>query len=575
DFAIHVIDQVGNYDEIYDRHFPELERDRNELWTDGGLLYSPPFSGSTFEVELEENDNRDLLADILERGTLKMGFSEGDYPGFKTQDFAGNYVGFDIDLGRAIAAALFGDASKLEVHNQSFKDGFANTANGVVDMSAMGITQNVIRDATLGIDFTPTYLYTGQGVMVRNDSGINMFPDLIGRRIGVTSTTTGLQNLQDAMDEFGGNFTLVPFDSSEQLFTAYDQGTIDAVSTDIAILSARISTLSNPDEHRVLDDVLSKEPLSMIVDENQSEWADVVRWVTHALVQAEEYGITSENIDALLAANTDDNHHNNSNLAIRQFLGIEGAVGKPLGIPDDFVINMIKAVGNYGEIYERNFGSDVLRRGLNELSVNSGLQVAAPFGNAHNDLVLKGTQKRDRLEGENGHDLIIGRKGNDVLIDWAGNGILRGDNGHDRLMGNKGDDELLGGSGHDVLKGGEDRDTLLGGNGNDRLMGGNDNDQLFGGDGDDLLRGGAGNDRLVAGDGNNVLIGGAGRDRYLFSASGYTVVKTFDAEEDSFKIRGVGNAGPLEFIQNGEDTEVLLGEKAIALFTNTDASAFS
>jgi len=379
DFAVNVIKQVGNYGEIYDRHFSGVERDRNLPWTEGGLLYSPPFSGSPIDTALVDNDNRNLLAEVLQRGSLKLGLP-GNNPGFATQLDSGEYVGFDVDLGRAIAAAVFGDVSKLEIQVQSFQDSFDNTANGVVDVSAMGITQNLLRDASLGIDFSPTYLYTGQGVLVKADSGISLLPALNGRRIGVLEGATALQNLQDTLGELGATFIPVPFTTSNEMFAAYEQGQIDAVSTDLTILSSRIPTLSNPSEHQILDDVLSKEPLALITDENQSEWSDVVRWITYALVQSEEYGITSANIDELIANNTDSNLDNDSNTAIRQFLGLEGNLGESLGLPNNFAVNVIKAVGNYGEIYDRHFSSNVLRRGSNKLAAEFGLQYAPPFG---------------------------------------------------------------------------------------------------------------------------------------------------------------------------------------------------
>ncbi|MGF1498211.1 MAG: LamG-like jellyroll fold domain-containing protein, partial [Elainellaceae cyanobacterium] len=382
DFAVNVIRQVGSYDEIFESTLSGLDRDRNLLWSDGGLLYSLPFSGTAIEgIELENNDGRDLLQEIQQRGQVRVGI-RGNSPSFAMQQPDGTFAGFDIDLARALAAAVFGDADRIEFVMQSFNEGFANTANGVVDVSAMGITHNLVRDAALGIDYSPTYLYTGQGVLVRENSGINVLAALNGRRIGVRNGSTSLQNLENASAEFGVTFVPVEYDTNDELFAAYESGEIDAVSTDLAILATRIPTLSNPDDHRLLDEVLSKEPLALILDENQSGWADVVRWVIQALVQAEEYGITSENVEEMLAQNTDDNPDNDSSRAIRHFLGLQGKVGQSLGLPNDFVVNVIKAVGNYGEIYDRHFGSSLLRRDLNELYGDFGLQHALPFADA-------------------------------------------------------------------------------------------------------------------------------------------------------------------------------------------------
>ncbi|MEM6400848.1 MAG: transporter substrate-binding domain-containing protein, partial [Cyanobacteria bacterium P01_D01_bin.116] len=384
-FAVNIIKQIGNYGEIFQRHFDDLERDapkeplreRNFTWIDGGLLYSPPFSGKSIESNLIENDNRNLLKDVLERGYLKIGLPNNN-PGFAIQKENGEFDGFDVDLGKAIAAALFGDASKLEIKLQSFNDSFANTANGIVDVSAMSITHNIVRDASLGIDFSPTYLYTGQGILVRNDSAINNIPGLNGRKVGILAGSTALQNLEDAAIEFGAIIIPVEFATNDEMFAAYEKKEIDAVSTDQTILAARIPTFSNSEEHFILDEILSKEPLALITDENQSDWADVIRWVYNSLVLAEEYYITKDNIDQFIAENTDNNLENDDIYAIRQLLGLEGNIGEALGLPNDFVVKAIKAVGNYGEIYERHFDSDILYRENNDLASNYGLQYALP-----------------------------------------------------------------------------------------------------------------------------------------------------------------------------------------------------
>ncbi|MEG4321124.1 MULTISPECIES: transporter substrate-binding domain-containing protein [unclassified Microcoleus] len=501
DFAVNVIKQVGNYAEIYDRHFPGVERDRNLLWNEGGLLYSPPFSGTKIDATLIDNDDRNLLADVLQRGTLKLGLP-GNNPGFTVKDANGEFVGFDVDLGRAIAAALFGDPTKLEIQVQSFKDSFANTANGVVDVSAMGITQNLVRDASLGVDFSPTYLYTGQGVLVRDNSGISVLPTLNGRRVGILEGATSLQNLQDALSKYGSTFIPVKFATNDQMFAAYDKAEIDAVSTDLTILSARIPTLSNPAQHRILDEVLSKEPLGLITDENQSEWADVVRWVYNTLVQAEEYGITSANIDELITKNTDSNSANDSNSAIRQFLGLEGNIGKALGLPNDFAVKAIKAVGNYGEMYDRHFNSNVLRRDSNALAADFGLQYSPPFSGTTVNNTVTGTEGNDLLNGNGEDNSLNGNKGNDTLYGGQGNDTVWGGKGNDILFGGKGNDILFGGKGSDTLNGNAGDDLLNGGKGNDILFGGKGNDTLNGGAGDDLLNGGKGRDIFVLTPGN-------------------------------------------------------------------------
>ncbi len=380
DFVTNIIKQVGNYGEIYNRNFPGLERDRSHLWDNDGLLYSPPFAGTVPDkFTLTNNDNRNLLQEIKERGKVKLGVT-GNSPGFAVQQANGEWQGFDIELGKAVAVAVFGDPNQLEVGVvQNFSQGFDDVANGAIDIFAAGITNNLVRDAARGVDFSPTYLYTGQDFLVRKDSGISFISDLNGRTIGLTSSTSGLQNIQDYITEIGGNFIPQIFATTAEMFDAYNRGEIDAISTDQTIIAGLIPTLANPDDHKLLNDVISKEPLALAIDENQSAWGDLVRWVTYSLVQAEELGISSENIQNLVAINTDSDPTNNSTDEIRTFLGIDSNIGKGLGISNDFVVNIIKAVGNYGEIYKRNFNSSILGRDENELYLDYGLQYSPPF----------------------------------------------------------------------------------------------------------------------------------------------------------------------------------------------------
>lgn len=510
DFSVNIIKQVGNYGEIYQRHFPELDRDRNLLWNEGGLLYSPPFSGQSIDSNLVDNNDRNVLEEVVDRGFLKLGLPRSN-PGFAVQQPNGEFVGFDVDLGRAIAAALFGDPNQLEIDVQSFKESFANTANGVVDVSAMSITNNLVRDGSLGVDFGPTYLYTGQGVLVRENSGISVLPALNGRRVGTLEGATSLQNLQDALEEFGATFIPVTFATNDEMFAAYEQGDIDAVSTDLTILSARISTLSNPEEHQILDEVLSKEPLALIIDENQSQWGDVVRWVYNTLVQAEELGITSQNIDELIAQNST----NESNPAIRQLLGLEGNIGEALGLPNNFAVKVIKAVGNYGEIYERHFNSEVLRRDSNELATDFGLQYALPFADlstSTQSIPMIGSDSADKLQGN--------AEANVIDTETAKN-TVRGGEGNDWLNGDRGSDSLLGGKGNDTIQGGKGNDFLSGALGNDVLAGNLGDDTLIGGWGEDWLEGGEGRDTFV-----------------LMPSSGIDAIADFSISQDLLLLAG-------------------------------------
>ena len=535
DFAYNIVKLVGNYDEIYDRHFPDLERDRNLLYSDGGLLYSPPFSGSFDEdnATIIDNDDRDLLQEIKDRGILKLGIN-GQNPGFSFPDENGSYIGFDVDLGKAIAVAVFNDSNKIEfVEREDRVTWLTNVANGVVDVTAAQVTQNLVRDGKAGVDFISPYLYTGQGFLVRKDSGILNLATLNGHEVGLFSGTTAEQNLQDAMKEYGGTFIPVYYDNLDEMLAGYAQGDIDAIINDLPLLGGLIDTFSNPDEHLLLDDVISKEPLSMVVDENQSDWKDAVSWVQYGLLQAEVYGITQDNIDQILADNTDSNPDNDSDISTRIFLGIEGNAGELLGLENDYMVNVIKAVGNYGEIYERHFDSDILPRDFNQLSGDFGLQIPYPQGitvNPTNDVSI------------NNEPPVFGSLGNETLDA----GIDPGFDGTD--------DIVFGGSGNDLI------DTVAGTGGN-RVYGQSGNDTLTLG-GNDRAFGGTGDDRFFLLGGDNIVTGGAGADQFWIAnaeipESPHTVTD-FDLEDDLLNIAGLGVGSFNELTLSNEDGNALI-----------------
>ena len=422
----------------------------------------------------------------------------------------------------------------------------------------MSITHNLVRDASLGIDFGPIYLYTGQGVLVRNDSGITVLPALNGRRVGVLEGATSLQNIQDKITELGGDIIPVEFTTNDEMFAAYDDGDIDAVITDMTILNGRVQTLSNPKEHKILDDILSKEPLGLIIDENQSEWSDVVRWVTNALVQAEEYDITSKNIKRLMANNLDDDPNNDSDPVVRQFLGIEGNIGKVLGLPNDFVPNVIKAVGNYGEIYDRYFDSNLLPREQNELFSNFGLQYALPLGSEVSPTEQEELGSEDDVYEiqpstlEDYPDGFQAKGGNDRVTGSMRSDLISGGQGQDTISGNDGDDRIIGGPGVDYLYGQD---------GNDVIEGRTENDYLFGGPGNDALIGGQGRDQLNGGQGSDVLTGGASKDKFIF------------ATNEEFDVEAIGSDTIDDF--NPDDDIILLDKKTFTALESKSGEGFS
>ncbi|EKP95670.1 periplasmic component of amino acid ABC-type transporter/signal transduction system [Thermaerobacter subterraneus DSM 13965] len=309
---------------------------------------------------------------VLSRGKLICGVN-GQLPGFSYLDPSGQMTGFDADFCRAIAAALFDDPNAVEFRPLSAQERFTAVQSGEVDVLIRNTTWTLGRDTVNGMEFLPTTFYDGGGVMVRKDRNVKSLADLDGATICVLSGTTNEMVLTDRMRALGASFTPKTFEDADQLYATYESGGCDAVTSDKSQLAGRRAVLSDPDNHVILDEMLSKEPLGPAVKNNDSTWFDVVKWIVFATIQAEEFGINSQNVDQF---------KNSDNPDIRRFLGVEGELGKGLGISNDFAYRVIKHVGNYGEIYERNLGPDTpfkLERGLNELWTNGGLLYSPPF----------------------------------------------------------------------------------------------------------------------------------------------------------------------------------------------------
>jgi general L-amino acid transport system substrate-binding protein len=314
------------------------------------------------------------LDTILSRGTLICGV-EGTIPGFSFVDSSGQYTGLDVDTCRAVAAALFNDPEKVEYRNLDATERFTALAGGEVDVLSRNTTWTSSRDAAggNGLEFAPTTFYDGQGMMVTRASGIETLKDLQGKSICLKTGTTTELNLADRMRQLGVTFNEVKFQDSDATYAAYAEGRCEGVTADRSQLAARRTNLPNPDDNILLEDVMSKEPLGPVTINNDSRWFDVVKWVTYGLIQAEEFGITQANVDQQVQS---------ANPEIKRFLGGEGDLGKQLGLSNDFMVRAIKAVGNYGEIYERNLGGQSplkLDRGLNQLWTDGGLMYSPPF----------------------------------------------------------------------------------------------------------------------------------------------------------------------------------------------------
>ena len=314
------------------------------------------------------------LDTILSRGKLICGV-EGTIPGFSFVDSGGKYTGLDVDVCRAIAAALFGDAEKVEYRNLDSTARFPAVTSGEVDMLSRNTTWTASRDAAggNGLEFGPTTFFDGQGVLVSKASGITSFKGLEGKAVCVETGTTTELNLATRATEAGIKINEVKFQDSNAGFAAYQEGRCEAITSDRSQLAAKRTALPTPGDNILLDDVLSKEPLGPVTVNNDSRWFDVVRWVTYGLFQAEEFGITQANVEQKLQDKSPD---------IKRFLGTDGDLGKQFGLAPDFMVKAIKAGGNYGEIYERNIGKDSklkIDRGLNKLWKDGGLMYSPPF----------------------------------------------------------------------------------------------------------------------------------------------------------------------------------------------------
>lgn len=312
------------------------------------------------------------LQTVLDRGELVCGV-EGNIPGFSFVEEGGEYSGLDVDFCRAVAAALFDDPEAVQYRNLDSTERFTAVAGGEVDMLSRNTTWTISRDTSVGLEFAPTTFYDGQGMMVGVDSGISSLEDFAGKSVCVETGTTTELNLTDQMRKLGVEFEPVVFQDANSAYAAYAEGRCEGMTSDKSQLIARRSTLPDPDQHELLEVTMSKEPLGPVTINNDSAWFDTVKWVTYATIEAEELEIDSTNVEQALESE-DPN--------VRRFLGVEGELGSEMGLPNDFAYRVIKHVGNYGEIYNRNLGADSqfgLERGLNDIWTNGGLLYAPPF----------------------------------------------------------------------------------------------------------------------------------------------------------------------------------------------------
>ncbi|HWV42281.1 amino acid ABC transporter substrate-binding protein [Pseudorhodoplanes sp.] len=311
------------------------------------------------------------LKQVQQRGVLNCG-ANGNLAGFGLPDAQGKWTGFDVDYCRAIAAAIFNDPTKVKFVPLTAKDRFTALQSGEVDVLIRNTTWTSSRDTTNGLNFTGVNYYDGQGFLVRKALKINSALELNDAAVCVQQGTTTELNLADFFRTNNMRLKTVTFATSDEAVKAYDAGRCDAYTTDASALYGERLRTASPDDHVVLPDIISKEPLGPAVRHGDDQWFDIVRWVNFWLINAEELGVSSANVDAQMKSD---------NPEIRRLLGTEGKFGEAFGLTNDFGVRMIKHVGNYGEIFERNLGQGSrlkISRGLNALWTKGGLQYAPP-----------------------------------------------------------------------------------------------------------------------------------------------------------------------------------------------------
>ena len=312
------------------------------------------------------------LDKVKERGMLACGSNPG-LTGFGMPDDKGTWTGLDVDFCRAMAAAIFNDATKVKFVPLNAKDRFTALQTGEIDVLSRNGTWTHSRELQLGLLWASVNYYDGQGFMVRKKLNVASALELNGASVCVQQGTTTELNLADFFRANNLKYEPVIFKEADETLKAYDTGRCDAFTTDASGLYAERVKLANQDEHVVLPEIISKEPLGAAVRQGDDQWFNLVRWTHYAMISAEEQGVTSKNVDEMLASKNPDT---------RRLLGVEGDFGKSMGLTNDWAFRIIKLVGNYGEVFDRNLGAGSklkIKRGVNALWTKGGLQYAPPI----------------------------------------------------------------------------------------------------------------------------------------------------------------------------------------------------
>jgi len=310
--------------------------------------------------------------EVVKRGYLQCGVSTG-IPGYSNPDAKGNWTGLDVDVCRAVAAATLGDASKVKYLPLNAKERFTALQSGEIDMLSRVTTYTLTRDSSLGINFAGVTYYDGQGFLVSKKLGVKNAAELNGAAICIQAGTTTEVNLATYFKQYKMEYKPIVFDTSDETAKGLEAGRCDVLTSDQSQLYALRIKLANSDDYIMLPDIISKEPLGPAVRQGDDNWFDIVKWSLFAMINAEELGITTANIDQMMTS---------TDATIQKFVGKEGIKGEGLGLKDDWAAQIIKQVGNYGEAFDRNVGMGSplkIERGLNAQWKDGGLQYSPPM----------------------------------------------------------------------------------------------------------------------------------------------------------------------------------------------------
>jgi general L-amino acid transport system substrate-binding protein len=339
----------------------------------GGLLIglAVAVAVAAVAVSYELYDTRTLKRTVR-RGEVLCGVNKG-LPGFSIPDDKGNWTGFDVDFCRAVAAAIFNDPTKAKFVPLDANERFKELQNRKVDILSRNSTWSMSRETSFDLYFPAVAYYDGQGFMLPRARNIDSALDLNGSKVCVQDGTTTVLNLADYFRTNNMRYEEKKFDKLEDVVKAYESGQCDTLTADVSQLYALRLNFAKPGEHAILPDVISKEPLAPVVRERDDDWMLIVKWTLYAMINAEELGITSKNIDEALKSRKPD---------VMRLVGTEGNYGEELGLTKDWAVRIIRHVGNYGEVYDRNVGAESklkIPRGLNQLWSAGGIQYAPPI----------------------------------------------------------------------------------------------------------------------------------------------------------------------------------------------------